>query len=119
MKLIPIILFIIIAAVSIISTIYAFAESKIIFYGQNTSLSKKIKNSILNGFSIAGISFSIILLLGIVDQNYIWSIQIILSALLISLLLGVFVTIGSFIQFSIARKYRNIIKKKIINDKKE
>jgi len=57
-----------------------------------------VMNSIVAGTSGFLIFLSIILIMGFLDESYVWNTNKFLGAILISLIPGAIITIGSFIQ---------------------
>jgi len=70
-----------------------------------------IMTSIIAGASGFLAFFSIIMIMGILDSSYIWSTNKFLGAIFISLIIGVIITLGSFVQGVLITGFR----KKLLN----
>jgi hypothetical protein len=68
-----------------------------------------VSNSIIAGTSGFLIFFSIILTMGFLDETYIWNTNKFLGAIFISLIPGVIITIGSFIQALMITGYKKAV----------
>ena len=91
--------------------IYAYRDSRPIFFGLETSWKKRLSNAIYNGISSSMIFMSIILIVGLIEPKYNWSLKNILLFAAFSGFPGLIVTLGSIWQFFIVNRYR----KKIIH----
>jgi hypothetical protein len=68
-----------------------------------------IKNSIVAGGCGFLIFFTIIMAMGILDETYVWTIGKFYGAIIFSLIPGVIISIGSFIQSLMITGYKDIL----------
>jgi hypothetical protein len=68
-----------------------------------------IINSIVAGVSGFLIFVNIVLIMGFLDENYIWNTPKFLGAMFISLILGIIITVGSFIQGLMVTGFRKVL----------
>ncbi|HJR78514.1 MAG TPA: hypothetical protein VJ821_00490 [Anaerolineales bacterium] len=88
----------------------AYREYRHITISNDTvSMKKLIGISALFGVSSTLLFLGIILMMGVVDENYIWSIQKFLGAILVSIIPGAVVTLGSMYQIYSTIKYRDTL----------
>ena len=74
-----------------------------------TPLLELILNSIMAGGAGSLIFFTITIIMGLLDKTYVWNMEKILGAILISLVPGGIIVIGSFIQAIGIIGYRRIL----------
>ena len=91
--------------------IHSLRDSRPIFYGVWASRQKRLTNAVFWGLSASMIFMSILLVMGLIDSKYIWSLKKILNSTLISLIFGFIISLGTIWQFFIVNWYR----KKVIN----
>jgi hypothetical protein len=68
-------------------------------------------SSVLAGGAGILIFFSLIVMMSLFDETYVWTVDRILRAIIVPLILGGVITIGSFIQAMMMTRYRNILLK--------
>lgn len=73
------------------------------------SLKELMKISAFGGASSTLLFLGIVVVMGIIDKNYIWSIQKVLGAIVVSLIPGVITTLGSMYQLYSTIKYRDAL----------
>jgi hypothetical protein len=93
--------------------IYSFHNLRPIFDGLWTSWQKWLTTAVFSGLSFSMIFMSIILVMGLIDSKYIWSLKKILNSALFSLIFGFIVTLGALWQFFIVNWYRKKVIKKL------
>lgn len=86
----------------------AFKNYKYIIEGE-LSFRYLVLSSITAGGAGALIFFSIILVMSLLDVTYVWTISKLLGAIVIPLILGGVITIGSFVQAIMITRYRRIL----------
>jgi hypothetical protein len=73
------------------------------------SLKELVKISAFAGVSSTLLFLGIILVMGIIDGNYVWSIQKVFGAIVVSLIPGVITTLGSIYKVYSTIKYRDML----------
>jgi hypothetical protein len=111
MNYIVILLLFAFATIGIYLGFYAVHNTRVIFSGSEISWKKRLINAIYMGLSISMIFMSIILVAGLIEPKYNWSLKNIFAFAAISGCLGIIVALGGIWQFFIVNKYR----KKLIN----
>jgi hypothetical protein len=77
------------------------------------SLLKQISNSIMAGGAGALIFFTIIMIVGLFDENYVWTTRKFLGAIFVSLIPSGMIIVGSFIQSIMLTGYKRILFKEL------
>ncbi len=78
-----------------------------------SSLLKQISNSIMAGGAGALIFFTIIMVVGLFDENYNWTMRNFLGAIFISLIPSGMIIVGSLIQSIMITGYKRILFKEL------
>jgi ABC-type Fe3+ transport system permease subunit len=76
---------------------------------KEVAFGRLLKNSIFGGIAGSLLFFCVIMIVGFLDKNYIWSFNKYLGALLISLIPGVIIFIGSLIQTGLVIQFRKVL----------
>jgi hypothetical protein len=110
-------LFSIIAGILI--CVYAYVGSRKIYSGEEKSNRRKMINILFWGLSMSFITFSMLLLAGLIDKSHIWHTKSVYSAILISLIPGVFVILGVTWSYFVTGKFRDYLFKKLPSNKQK
>jgi hypothetical protein len=82
-------------------------------YGYITKGEISFRYLVLSSVTAGGagilIFFSIILVMSLLDVTYVWTIDKLLGAIVVPLILGVVITIGSFVQAIMITRYRRML----------
>jgi len=83
------------------------------YFGYMTRVEPPLRSLIMNSI-IAGsagflIFFGIIMVMGFLDETYTWTTNKLLGSILISLVPGIIITIGSFVQSIMIVGYRRVL----------
>lgn len=73
---------------------------------KENTFGQRFKKSLLSGVAGCLLFFSLILLVGFLDENYQWSINKIVIAFAVSIFPGLIIIIGSLIQFGLINQFR-------------
>ena len=118
MRIIVILLLIILSVGGIGGGIYATLTSRSIFLGSETSWKKRLTNAAVWGFSVSMVFMCTILVVGLLDPFYVWTITNILSFALLSLIPGVIAFFGASWQFITNKWYLQKIRNLVERQKK-
>lgn len=108
MRIFPLIITILTGTFGIYLGFRAFKNFRYMTKGE-VSLRFQIMNSIIAGVSGVLIFLSIIMAMGFLDRTYIWTVNKFLGAVFVSLIPGVIIGIGSFIQAVMVNGYKRIL----------
>ena len=118
MRLLQIFLLILAIPIEIAIFIWGYRLSKQVFWGQISSVRKQLGISILSGIPVGLLLIIVALILGLIDENYEWTITGITGVVFIAFILFILATIGSIWRFFIAGKFRTRLFKKLRNTDK-
>jgi ABC-type Fe3+ transport system permease subunit len=108
MKIFPLLIAILTGTLGIYSGVLGFRKFTYMVKN-NVSLWFQVKTSLIAGLSGEMLFCSMIMIMAYLDEEYTWTVNSIVDALLISIIPALIIGIGSFIQSTIMTGYKQIL----------